>query len=416
MADVSSIFQGSRMADKETTIAPSNNPGGGGVFLQPGVGPAMGSIFGYFKEFYSRKHGMDVGYWVTGGMDKQHDPPMWMEDKNKAIDGATIDASQRGTTWWENKYARELTIGELRMKHKDNDFVLEQHDVVGAWRSFMRYMGYYPEALQNEDYQRQGELEYERHMHAEKVEREEKSKDWKAFMQEAYETDKPLATIVAKYRNVYDVYGVDEYLDGYAAFMWLMFKIGCFLGVGHGGWRALKLLHVDAHFLQVSGIGVLAFINTSILASCIKWAGNTGLCAGMFLLGDRAVWLGKKTLSPSQDAKRTPVNYAVGLGCSFGVAGILPWWMLGDVKLGVRYTAASASLGCFVGYFAGLAINNLVALNLGRLKYTDHQFRSYKAMLKVEKLAFDGEVERRKKLAKVIEEEGAVTGNTMTPI
>src|SRR3989338_9638041 len=119
-------------------------------------------------------------------------------------------------------------------------------------------MGYYPDAMQNDDYQKLGEIEYESLMKAERIEREEKSKDWKTFMMEAYETDKPLASIVAKYRNVYDVYGLDEYLDNGSSFLWLMFKIGCFLGIGHGGFRAIRLLHVDAHFLQVSGIGVLA--------------------------------------------------------------------------------------------------------------------------------------------------------------
>jgi hypothetical protein len=416
-SDAKSSVLSPRYEEQQITIAPSNNPGGGGVFLQPGTGAALSSIWGYFAEFYSRKHGMDTGYFVVGSMDKQHDPPLWMEDKDKTIDGIQIDKSMRGESWWEKRYARELAIGELRMKHKDNDFTLEQHDVVGAWRQFMRWAGYYPEALKNEDYLKQGEAEYEAQMRAEKIEREEKSRDWKSFMMEAYETDKPLATLVAQYRNVYDVYGLDEYLDGGAAFMWLMFKIGCFLGVGQGGWRALKLLHVDAHFLQVSGIGVLAFINTSILAGCIKWAGNTALCSAMFLLGDRAVWMAKGTYhklimkTPGYtEPQRTPINYAVGLAGSFGVAGILPWWMLGDFKLGIRYTSAAASLGLCVGYAAGLAINNMIALNLGRLDFTNNQFRSYKSMLKVEKIAYQNEVERRKRLARAIEENGATAG------
>lgn len=112
-----------------------------------------------------------------------------------------------------------------------------------------------------------------------------------------------------------------------------------------------------------------------------------------------------RQLQEKEAVKRSPINYCVGMSCAFGVAGLLPYWMLGDVALGLRYTAAGASVGGVLGWTVGMLINNLVAINLGRLDFTQHQFRSYQSLLKVEKLALEQEVERRKKLDEAIHEQ-----------
>jgi hypothetical protein len=168
-------------------------------------------------------------------------------------------------------------------------------------------------------------------------------------------------------------------------------------------------MHVDASFLKASGIGVLTFANVSMFAGIAKWAGNMTMACGMFLLGDRAVRQVKRLTMPNgAEPTRTPVNYAAGMSLSFGVVGILPWWVLNDAAMGARLAVSSGIVGGCFGYGVGLAMQKLIALNLSRLDYTPSQFRAYQAIMKREKAHVESEMSRLKKEKRKQMERGIV--------
>jgi hypothetical protein len=399
-ADTGQTFWGTEKG--EVTESASSQAGGGAFALRPNFGSLFSGAMDWFSEAQSRPNEKVTGTVVMDNIDKQFRPPRWMEDKDidilgRVIDKAKTDHGADGSTWWKKKYERELAIGEMRYNQKREDDVMEMHDMIGTYRSVMRSLGRWDGDRTRAEQHEQVTQQYEARRAAAHEEDEQRRMDWETFVA-ALESDKPLLSVAQQYRNVYDCFGIDDFLDNAPSVLWLAFKIGTFVGIAHGGGRAMKALHIDAHFMKASGIGVMTFTNVSIIAGLVKWAGNTTMCAAMFIAGDRAVRQLKRLTMPSGvEPHRTPANYAAGLSLSFGVVGILPWWLLNDSVMGLRLAASGMVLGSGIGYAAGMGLQHLIALNLNRLDYTPSQFRSYQALMKRESKRVDAEVVRLKK-------------------
>jgi hypothetical protein len=387
----------------------TDNPGGTAVVRRPGLAAHMKEGWNYYNEMGKRDSENLLGVSMVDTIDSIQRPPKWIERKDRTVLGYPVLPDDRDSNYWENKYARELAIGEMRFEKKKENFMLEQHDVIGTYRTVMRYFGLMKPEATPDELTEEAEKKFEDRVKEAQEEERKKKLDWNAFVA-ALESDKPLLAVARDYRNVYDCYGLDECLDASASMLWLSFRVGAFIGLCQGGFRAVKVMHVDTSFLKASGIGVMTFANVSMLAGVGKWAGNLTMACAMFLIGDRAVRQAKRlTMPEGAEPQRTPVNYAVGLGMSFGVAGILPWWVLNDAAMGARLAVSSSVVGGALGYVMGLGIQRLIALNLARLDYSPPQFRAYQALMKREKAYVESESARLKRARRTMVDQGLAT-------
>lgn len=390
------------------TSLSSDNPGGAMVAQRPGFAARASAGLEWWADLKNRESENTMGIQMADSVDGHHRPPNWIEHKDRTILGYPVMPSDRDENYWEVRYAKELYIGEERFEKKKQKFQLEQHDVVGTIYQIAKAVGIDVGEKTNKQLTEDAEKAYEAKMRQVRTDEKKKQLDWNAFVT-ALESDKPLLTVAKDYRNVVDCYGIDECLDNTLGMLWLAFKIGGLVGIAQGGFRSVRALHVDAAFLKATGVGVLTFANVSIFAGFAKWAGNLTVACGMFLLGDRMVREAKRYTLPEQvEPLRTPINYSVGLAGSFGVVGIMPWWILNDKAMGIRLGASSAIVGAAFGYAIGLGMQQLIALNLGRLDYTPSQFRAYQALMKRERTNVEDELQRMRRLQRAQTDQGLV--------
>jgi hypothetical protein len=359
----------------------------------------------FFGIHFSRPNPKTTGYFIASSPDHQSRPPVWMESKDVAIDGSPLSVEEKGSNWFEHKYAKEFYVAEMLDIHRAHEDYYVKHDIPGVYRKFMQRFGFWEPSLTKEQIQERVEKKYEASggkplndgMPIPSAEK--KALDWNAFVG-ALEGDKPLILVAQQYRNVHDVYGLDEFLNYSASVLWISFKLGAFIGIMHGGARALRAMHADASYTQAAGLSALGFFNVTVGASFLKWGGNTTICAAGFLLGDRMTTSVKKLTLPEEDwGVRTPINYSVGMGFAFSTVGIMPWWLLNEARMGMRLAVTGMFVGSIVGYGVGRFLDLLVAANLSKVKYTPAEWRHYTALMKRERLTLDLILEKAKREA-----------------
>lgn len=378
------------------------------MVVRPGAAARASTGWKWWRENEERDDESLMGIAWVDAVDGHTRPPKWVEKKDRTISGRPVLPTDWDENYWEVKYAKELHIGEARYKQKIMDFQMEQHDMIGTYRNIMRQMGWWSYDKSSEDLTKEATKEYEERLVAARTDEKKKQLDWNSFIT-ALESDQPLLNVANDYRNVYDCYGVDDCIDSVPSMLWLSTKTGAFIGLFQGGFRAMKVMHVDAAFLNASGMGVLSFANVAIFAGMAKWGGNMFMACSAFLIGDRIVREVKRfSLPENVQPNRTPVNYAVGLAGSFSLAGILPWWILNDKAMGARLAVSSGIVGGAFGYCVGLGMQKLIALNLSRLEYTPSQFRAFQGMMKREKAYVEDEVLRMKRMQKQKIDQGLV--------
>lgn len=379
-------------------VSYSDKPGGGSYKLRPGVGPILLNVASWWREQFSRPRAQLAGMWVTS-LDAHQRPPQWLERKDVTVLGYRKTKQDRDDTWYENKYAKELAISEAFMEKKAMEKAVAQHDFLGSLRWIGQKFGIAEPTMEDPRAVKEKALEvYETRLVEAQKEQQRKVRDWKDFMLEVIETDKPLYRVIGKHRRRVDCYGFDDFLDNAPGVLWLAFKIGAVIGAWVGGLRALNVLNVDAHFMQVSGIGILTFMNVSVATGLCKWVGNIVICAAFFLFGDRSVTAARSLWLPENvKPERTVLNYTVGCSLAYSAVGILPYWILNDVKMGLRFALSGAALGAVVGTGLGFGFSNLLALNLKRLYFSQEQFCSYKALMAYQREYVAAEMVRLKK-------------------
>ncbi|EPY20632.1 hypothetical protein STCU_08907 [Strigomonas culicis] len=362
----------------------------------------------------------------------QHRPPCWLESKDVAIDGTpltTADYRAQGGQHFSVRYERELTIGEAVAEVKRQKRFEEQHDVLSVFEGVRRFLGFAPpldegharrtaeerfrlqEAARRwRDGQDEGapppEEEGERDgghgvMRTREVECKDLSETWKGMLR-SLEAGQPFARTAQAYRPRIDFYGIDPFLDSAPSLVWFSTKCGIAVGLVQGTIKTLQAVSVDVQFLKASGVGVLSILNTSVIASVIKWGGNTALLSIAFCCGDRlAAAVKRRTLPPHDAALRSTSNYVAGLSCAGATVGIMPWWLLRDGALAVRMAASGAIVGGALGIVVGLTFSRLVATNLDRLDASSRHLRRYEALMLRERAWAKQVLENEKKGARV---------------
>jgi len=152
------------------------------------------------------------------------------------------------------------------------------------------------------------------------------------------------------------------------------------MGIAHGGTRALKAAHVEGHFMKASGIGMFALLNTAVLASVLKYAGNLVAASLGFAAGDRGVKFVSTSmwpLGPGERYQRSIANYTFGMGTAFSLVGILPWWILKDKPLAIRMALLGFGVGALTGTCLGYGTSRVIALNFQRVDATDEELHAY---------------------------------------
>jgi len=378
------------------------------VVMRPGAAARAREGWRWLREGEERDDESLLGVVWADSVDGQTRPPKWLERKDRTILGQPVLPTDWDENYWEVKYAKELHIGAERFEKKKYEWEMEQHDMIGTYRNIMRQLGWWKYDKTSEQLTKEATAEYEKRIAIARSDETQKKLDWNNFVA-ALESDKPLITVAKDYRNVYDCYGVDDCLDSAPSMLWITAKVGAFIGLFQGGFRAVKVMQVDAAFLNASGMGVLSFVNVAVLAGMMKWGGNLFMACGAFLIGDRLVREAKRfSLPPSVEPVRSPANYAVGLAGSFSLAGVLPWWLLNDKAMAARLAVSSGIVGAGFGYCVGLGMQRLIALNLNRLEYNPSQFRAYQGLMKREKAYVEDEKLRMKKIQRAKVDQGLI--------
>lgn len=391
--------------------------GGGEVSYDLSFSGLWSSVVSFMRDEHNRPNPDGL---IISGPDTHYRPPVWFEYKNVAIDGTPLpDEPLKGT--WRERYRKELDIGEAIAVVKSQRVVERKHDVIGAVAWLRRTLGMAPpldeefaKSAVEERHRREAEFAA---LSGDGQQQQNDSGEgvagtgsgghkrgvlldsggggargdgnavpgvhtaWKALMTTA-ETGKPLAKVAQAYRPRVEFYSLDPFLDSAPSLIWFSAKCGMAIGLVLGTVKAIQAVNVDVQFLKASGVGVLSILNMSVFASTVKWGGNMTLFAAAFCIGDRLVRAVKRRVLPPADADvRTTGNYVVGLGCSGATVGIMPWWVLSDVRLAGRLAASGFFVGGILGLMVGWTMNRVVSLNLARLDATDRQLRRYEALL-----------------------------------
>ena len=268
----------------------TENPGGTSFHSESGPLDFLSSCVTYFREAYKRPSNE---MFVIEGMDSQRRPPSWMERRTVAIDGSELTPEEKGASWWETKYARELMIGDAIAKKHHRDIAFQLHDLFWYAEKAFQWAGFSKEHTR-EDWIQRGIAVHEKNVQEKEKEREEqerrrnKKADWRSLMN-FIEGDTPIITVVKQKFRTHDAYGIDEFLDHPLSLIWLCTKLGVGTGLVIGFGRAFKAIRVDAMFMHASGIGTLTLYNAIVVTTVMKWAGNFGICAAAFQAGDYVV-------------------------------------------------------------------------------------------------------------------------------
>lgn len=326
---------------------------------------------------------------VGGSPDKQWAPPQWMTDKNVAIDGSTIQAKDRGPEYFQNRYAKELVIAEAERRRRitgDTERVLG----VSGLRSMLSALGLVSPHLSKEETQNSTNETAEEPRYFSRVEK--KALTWNALV-EAIEGDRSLVQVAGQFRNTFDCYGIDRFLDSAVSVIWSCTLAGVCVGMTNGTIRVARAIQVDRAFMMASGVSTLSLFLTVVTGSSIKWGCNFLGCSSAFVVGDRMATFAKSFVLPAHDARlRTPVNYSAGLACSFGALGILPWWVLGQGALGLKFFGTGVVVGGLLGIVVGRSLHQLAALNVARLNCSARELRRYEALLQRETKRYSSEL------------------------
>ncbi|CCW62604.1 unnamed protein product [Phytomonas sp. EM1] len=397
--DTSAFLRGIRPQERST---PYNSSGGGEVVAHGNMFGILQDIFKFFFDEYKRT---DVSATMFIGPDAHTRPPEWLENKNTNIDGSTVSEKsiESNPNHWRTKYRKELDIAEAIEEARKQARMESRHDILASIRWVRRKLGYsvpLDELHSKERVEAQYRQEEEASPRGVIVEGPKEGRPagstWKALMQSAG-SGKPLAKVAKEYRPRIDFYGLDPFLDSSPSLIWFSTKCGIAIGLVQGSLRAFQTINVDLEFLRASGVGVLSILNMSVLAGVIKWGGNTCILSAAFCVGDRLARSVKRRLLPAHDAEqRSPFNYVVGLAFSGSTVGIMPWWVLNDVKLAARLAMSGVFLGGVLGLGVGLVLQRLVALNISRLDATNRQLRRYEALMLRERKWLEQEYQKHK--------------------
>lgn len=382
------------MATKEPPKTGSSNAGGSQYITEQSVSGTAGGVFNFFREYGSRE---EHSFFNTRGLDNQHKPPKWMEHKDVAVDGTPLTDVQRSASgYWQKVYEKELAIGDAIVKTRQRKRFEAQHSFVGQINNALRYLSLAPpvsearaitakldEISDNEESDR---------VVSSIVNRKKGGSDGKVGISDAWEalivsmeTNRPTARVAREYRPKVDFFGIDPFLDSAPSFIWFCTKIGMYLGLAHGTVKTMSVVNVDAQFLRASGVGIMSLLNITVFANVVKWGGNLCIFSSAFCIGDRLAKYAKRSMYPEHDAnQRSTLNYASGLSLSCATIGTLPWWVLNDANFAVRLAASGMFVGGCLGVFVGLAMERLIALNLGRLDASPRDLRRFEALMKRE--------------------------------
>ena len=264
----------------------SEKPGGTAIHVRPGIGAALNDAYSYVRECATRED--TLGYRFNQGLDKHQLPPNWMQSKDLTIAGSVLTEEEKGDSWYENRYKKEFMMAQAHMDARHEQDMLEKNDVFQVAQSIFKFLRLYDDSEKKKPLEERGRKLLREKIAKESEDKERRLMDWQTFL-ECLESDKPFLTVSRQYRNTFDAYGLDEFLDSSIAVLWMSLKIGCGIGLVHGSFRGLKAVHTDATFLKASGMGAMSFFNVSVIAGVSKWGGNMVGAAGMFILGDRAV-------------------------------------------------------------------------------------------------------------------------------
>ena len=376
-----------RYAGQDSTLSATMKAGGGQMdpiqsFLDPVI------MYRSVRDFAHRPN--YFGTFVKGGGSVGWRPPIWMELKDVAIDGSKLTPEAlRDPNLWDRKYRKEMHIAHLIAEGKKQKRAEEMNDIWGLAMSMRRWAGLEgavpvtPAAVEPA-----AQIALTREQKREKAQ-DQPSVSWSRFVN-AVESGKPLArTSTEQYRSRIDFYGVDQFLDSPVSLAWLSIKAGAMFGMCQGFLRTLKIVTVDAQYLKASGLGLVAVMNVSIIAAAMKWAGNLCGASLAFCVGDQAVSTMKYAVLDPRDARgRTVANYTVGMSCAFACSGVLPWWVLNDVRLATRYAISGAFVGSFVGALTGMTLERMIAANLARLDASPRELRRFEALMAREKYRY----------------------------
>lgn len=366
----------------------TGQPGGGPMEHKGSqMGLSWSNASGFLREMVSRPDAREIGLVVQSQADRVWRPPIWLDKKNVTVLGKTIEEEDRHEEHFENKFAHELAIGAARLQAKDRE---ECDEIIGKefavpMRWFLNnVLGVAERSETSQQAMKRGSKEFLERQEIAIQEKKQRDLSWEGFIT-ALEDDRPFIYHVRQARNTYDVYGVDDWLDCAIAVLWASFKCGAIVGVTAGGYRAMKVVTVDAMFFKATGLGTLSFVTASTLSSFIKWSGNLTVLSAAWLAGDRITSLAKTlTLPEGVVPTRTPINYGVGFSCAMSTVGIMPLYFLQDTALTFRLTVSFGIVGFVTGYALGLLTQRFIAGNLQQLDYTPGEFRTYMALMKRE--------------------------------
>ncbi|KAG5503513.1 hypothetical protein JKF63_05653 [Porcisia hertigi] len=426
----------SRSQEREHGI-PYTSAGGGEVYND---GTLIGLARSVLEYLVDEHHRPSYSSTMIRGPDLHTRPPVWLEDKNTAIDGSPLTAEERTAPgYWSTKYKRELDVAEAIQEVKRQRRYEQDNNIIGFLNRTRRYFGLFPQLSEKEArshvearHRLEDEARQLRGPAAPGVSGDELARaeedcgasssphpigalprnrtaplledmpqqrwsehsgsgrrrtggaltaPWLALM-ESIETGRPLTRVANEYRRRVDYYGLDPFLDSSPSVVWFSTKCGIAIGLLHGTAKAVQAMNVDVQFLKASGVGVLSILNMSVFASVVKWGGNTTLFACAFCVGDRLMQRIKSFTLPPHDARcRSISNYVMGLSFSGAIVGVLPWWVLNDTRLAMRMAASGLAVGGVLGLMVGWSVSQLVALNTARLDATNRQLRRYEALL-----------------------------------
>ncbi|CCW65961.1 unnamed protein product [Phytomonas sp. Hart1] len=381
--NVQALFPGIHRDENGT---PYYSAGGGEIYYSGTPFGMLQSIFDFLIEENKR---VDYSSSAFVGLDAHTRSPLWMEHKNTHIDGTIVpdESIAADPKHWRTKYRKELDIAEAIEEARKQARFESKNDFFAVWGWVRRRFNFStpPEGAQptvkvEAPPSAETKKELPLGVLVEKSTGSEGSV-WRALMH-SVESGKPLAKAAKEYRPRISFYGLDPFLDSSYSLIWFSVKCGVGIGLLQGTMRAVQTIDADIAFLKASGLGVLSILNMSVFAGVVKWSGNMGVLAAAFCIGDRLARGVKRRLLPSHDAeRRSQFNYMVGLALSGSTVGIMPWWILNDVKLAGRLAISGAFLGGVLGMGVGLVIQRLVALNISKLDATNRQLRCYEAFI-----------------------------------
>lgn len=373
----------------------TSNAGGAGWTTTKNPVKGLSHMLKFFQEYYTRDDQTAVS---LRGIDHQHRPPKWMENKDVAVDGTPLTRdARRQPGYWEHKYAKELAIGQAVATHKAQRRFEYLHSLIGSTNQRMRQLGL-KKKLDVEQSKKEALAAFEAEQHEKEFHKSSKqlrrpsaSATWDAIVT-SIETNRPLAKVAQEYRPKMDFYGLDSFIDSAPSFVWFATKVGMFIGLVIGTGRTASVVNVDAQYLRASGIGILSVLNITVFASVVKWGGNLGLFAAAFIAGDRLVTRGKQLIYPAHDAsQRSVANYVGAMSFGLSLIGTMPWWLLNDKRFAFRLAVGGSFIGACLGAVVGTALDRLVSMNLSRLDASNRDIRRFEALMKREALWIEHE-------------------------